>query len=119
MDALNEMLSNRGKRAGDKRVFGKPSDCVCVRIDTNGVQGHYGVLRLEWVRKSTSTVNFTIDLTSEDLRGSSKVGNSALKEGGYWWTYTSDWYNWKPDAALVWKRVLEVLKVCGIKGGSK
>ena len=114
-NALSEMVDLRGWRAGEKRVFGKPDNCVMVKIDTNGVMGEYSVLRLEWCRTNTPTVNFTIHLTEESLRGKSKMQNPALDRGGFWWDNNSKWYNWRPDPRLVWERIYEILESCGIE----
>lgn len=111
--ALTDMLMNHGRRAGQYLVFGKPENCVMVSLVTNGTMDCYDTLRLEWNRKDTSTVTFTIDLSAMSLKGNSKARNPALERGGYWWYYDKNWYNWKPDAMLVWGRVLEVLRTCG------
>lgn len=119
-NALSEMVSQRGSRsggyrAGEKRVFGKPDNCVTMKIDTNGVMGEYSVLRLEWCRLNTPTVNFTIHLTEDSLRGKSKMQNPSLDRGGFWWDNNSKWYNWRPDPCLVWERIYEILESCGIE----
>ena len=84
-----------------------------VALEVYGTQDCYNMLRLNWTRKNTPTVTFTIDLTAHSLRSDGKVHNPSMPPGGYWWVYIKDWYNWKPDAALVWQRVLEVLRTCG------
>jgi len=110
---LGALLMGHGARSGQYFVFGKPDNCVMVSLVTNGTQGCYSNLRLEWNRKNTSTVTFDIDLTARSLKGNEKAKNPDLDHGGYWWTYDKKWYNWKPDTMLVWGRVLEVLRTCG------
>jgi hypothetical protein len=111
--ALSEMMCGRGRRSGQYRVFGHPDDCVMVSLVYKGTMGCYDTLQMDWNRKGTSTVTFDIDLTDISLKGNEKAKNPDLNRGGYWWTYSNEWYNWKPDAMLVWGRVLEVLRTCG------
>lgn len=91
-------------------VIGTYSKHVRFTLEAPSVVDEYSRLRLTIVSKEKDETSYFINITKPEYApDKSARSNPALDQGGHYWGYDGEFYNWTPVPQKIWPEIKKIL----------